>query len=199
MRAARASGVIAIVAGGVGFATSCGMRARHGISLLETVVAAGLLATVLTGIVPLATVAVTAASRARAQVLAEQLARQRVEQLEALTHMRTGAGVISDVDTRLDGPDFVSGGPGLTPAGVSTLDADTAAWCDLLDEHGTALGACDAASPGARFARRWAVQAMDDVDGCVRLWAEVRAMPPRRGLVAAQAGAVRCAWSAVRP
>lgn len=167
-------------------------------SLLETLVAAGLLATVLTGIVPLCTTAVVAASRVRSQVLAGHLASRRLAQLEALTHARTAGGLVLDLQTRLDGPDFALGGPGLAQGGAATLTTDTDRWCDVLDDRGTYLGTCDGSVAGARFGRRWGVTPTD-VSGCLRVWVDVRGLTGVGPDVAAQAGALQCGWGAAAP
>ena len=69
-------------------------RCARGSSLLEAVIASGLLATVLTGVVPLVTTAVAGTAAARSDFTAAHLSRQRLAELQTLTHVRVPTGVI---------------------------------------------------------------------------------------------------------
>ena len=105
-------------------------RCARGSSLLEAVIAAALLATVLTGVLPLVTTAVAGTTAARADLVAAHLARQRLAQLQALTHATLPSGVIADDRSRLDEAEvFTPGGPGLQPTGLDAL-------CRCRPRHG---------------------------------------------------------------
>ena len=67
---------------------------RRGSSLLEAVVAAGVLATVFTGLVPLTITAWSVAASSRRDLLAAHLARQRLHHLQALTRVAAPGGVV---------------------------------------------------------------------------------------------------------
>jgi type II secretory pathway pseudopilin PulG len=168
---------------------------RRGTSLIEAVIAAGLLAAVLTGVLPLATGVVTSTGAARADLLAAHLARQRLAQLRALTHVRAPSGVIVDTQTRLAADDFASGGAGLSPTGLAPFAASVEGWSDWLDARGAWLSADVPPPPAARYRRRWGILTGSPTD-CVRLWVEVSPVPGGVAGRAAHAGAVHCAWGA---
>lgn len=169
-----------------------------GASLIEAVVAAGLLAAVLTGVLPLATAVVSGTSASRGDLLAAHLARQRLAQLQALTFSRTASGVIADLQTGLAAADFVPGGAGLSVTGPAPLEASVDGWSDWLDARGAWLSADLTAPPTARYRRRWGILAGLPSD-CVRLWVEVTPVPDATGLRRANAGALQCAWGAGWP
>lgn len=173
------------------------LPARGGVSLLEVVVAAGVLATVLTGVVPLVTTAVQASARSRVQVLAARLAASRLSELESLAHARTSIALISDQVSRLDTPAMAMGGPGLLPAGLSTLDEPPAGWSDQLDAEGRYLAGGAGPVPGARFSRRWAVASAGD--GCLSIWVDVRDLHSHVIPAAATAAGLRCPWGVPEP
>ena len=172
---------------------------QNGSSLLEAVIAAGLLATVLAAVLPLVTSSSVAVAAIRADLLAQHLVRQRLSQLQALAHLRSTAGLVVDQQTRLDGAEpFAVGGSGLVPTGLVPLLDTTAAWADWLDQRGVWHGAGTDRPPGARFRRRWGILAAGP-DSCLRLWVEVSALGPSVGDRVARAGGVHCPWGAVLP
>ena len=168
-----------------------------GSALLEAVVAAGLLAGVLTGLVPLTTAVAESKTTARLDLMAGHLARQRLGELQALTHVTGAGGVAMDLSTRLDTAGFNGGGAGLTATGLAPLDSSLSGASDWLDGDGQLLAWSATPPPGARFARRWAV--VDDGSGCVRMWVSVTvvARPQRPHMV--DAGATNCPWGAGQP
>jgi hypothetical protein len=165
----------------------------RGSSLLEAVVAAGVLATVLTGLLPLTTTASQIAATARRDLLAAHLARQRLHHLQALTHISTPGGIVCDTTTLLGGADITAGGQGLTPTGLAPLDGPVEGSSDWLDARGMVLPWSAVAPPGAVFRRQWAL--LDDGSACRRLWVVVRGATDARRHRAA-AAAVQCAWGA---
>jgi type II secretory pathway pseudopilin PulG len=173
--------------------------AQRGSSLLEAVVAAGLLATVLSAVLPLVTTATIRVAEARTDQLAAHLARQRLSQLQALTRARTPTGLLTDLQSRLDGAEpFTNGGPGLDPTGPGPLADSMEPWADWLDEHGRWNAAGVQPAPGARFRRRWGILAPGE-DGCLRLWVEVVPLGPSRGDRVVHAGGVQCPWGEGQP
>jgi hypothetical protein len=173
--------------------------AQRGASLLEAVMASGLLATVLATILPLVASSAVALAATRADLLAAHLARQRLSHLQTLTHFTAPSGIVFDRESRLDDAEpFTSGGAGLTPTGASPLQTTTATWADWLDEHGGWQSSGTAQPAGARFLRRWGVLAAG-TEGCVRLWVEVSPLAPAPGDRTAHAGGVQCAWGVGEP
>lgn len=171
----------------------------RGSALLEAVIAAALLATVLTGVLPLVTTAAAGAAAARLDLVAEHLARQRLAHLQALTYTTFASGVIADDRSRLDQSDvFTPGGAGLQPTGLTPLQAPTAPWADWLDEHGAWLASGGQAPQGARFGRRWGVVSGGG-DGCLRLWVQASPRSPSPGDHVARAAGLQCPWGTETP
>ena len=166
-----------------------------GASLIEAVIAAALLATVLTGVAPLVTTAVLGTSRARTDLLAGQLARQRLAQLQALTHIDASGIIVADLQSRLADDSFAVGGSGLSPTGLGPLTSSVSGWSDWLDARGAWLSGDAAPPPGARYRRRWAVLA-GPTSHCVQVWVEVAPLPAGHAPRPAHAGALQCAWGA---
>ena len=165
----------------------------RGVSLLEAVIASALLATVLTGVAPLVSMAAASVSTARGDVLAAQLARQRLAQIEALAHVRTAAGVSVDVVSRFEGDGFVQTGSGLSPTGLQPLTMPVAGLVDWLDERGTWLGSGAAPPVNAHYARRWAVGSPAS-DGCVRVWVVVEKLRARAADRRVPFATLQCPW-----
>lgn len=171
----------------------------RGSALLEAVIAAALLATVLTGVMPLVTTAAAGAATARADLVAGHLARQRLAQLQTLTHTMLPSGVIADDRSRLDESDvFTPGGAGLQPTGLAPLQAPTTTWADWLDEHGAWLASGAQLPQGARFGRRWGVVSGGG-DGCLRLWVVTSHLGPSVGDHVSRAASLQCPWGTETP
>jgi type II secretory pathway pseudopilin PulG len=169
---------------------------KKGSGLLEAVVAAGILATALTGILPLVLVAVSGAAQARTDLMAATLAQERLAQLQTLQYLHTGVIVIGDGSTLPRGDGFVDGGRGLTATGLGALETPQPASSEWLDERGTWLADGSAAAPPrAVYQRRWGVLAGPGT-ACLQLWVEVRTTV-RLASSAASAGAVHCPWGLV--
>lgn len=167
-----------------------------GSGLLEAVVAAGILATVLTGIVPLVLVAVGGAAQARTDLMAAALAQERLAQLQTLQFLHTGAIVIGDGSTLPRDDGFVDGGRGLTATGLAALEAPRPASSEWLDDRGDWLADGSAAvPPRAMYQRRWGVLARPGTS-CLQLWVDVRTAS-RLSAAAASAGTVYCPWGLV--
>ena len=170
-----------------------------GTALLEAVLAAGLLATILAGILPLVALSIATLSAIRTDLLAAHLARQKLSHLDALALAQTPAGLVVDLQSRLDTVEpFASAGSGLQPTGLATLQTTTDAWADWLDSHGSWQGAGVLPPPTARFRRRWGILPFGP-DGCLRLWVEVAPLDPAQRDRLAHAGSVRCPWGMGEP
>ena len=174
-------------------------RCARGSSLLEAVIASGLLATVLTGVVPLVTTAVAGTAAARSDFTAAHLSRQRLAELQTLTHVRVPTGVIADDTSRLDQAEvFTPGGPGLQPSGLAPLQVPTTPWVDWLDGRGAWLASGPQPHPAAHFRRRWGIVSTGG-DGCLRLWVETSPTGPVVGDHAFHAASLQCAWGVEVP
>jgi type II secretory pathway pseudopilin PulG len=103
-----------------------------GFSLIETIVALGLLAGAITGLISLFTLSARANLAARHASVATMLASAKLEQL---------ARVVP-----------------LTSSPANALDVNVTGFCELLNEHGATIGACATASDRAPYVRRWSVE-----------------------------------------
>jgi prepilin-type N-terminal cleavage/methylation domain-containing protein len=135
------------------------LRSRRGFSLLEVVVALGVLTTGVAALAQLATIAMRANANAAATTTAAPLARDRMEQLRALAWtFDANGGAISDLTTDLAATSTArSGGAGLTPSPPDALSRNTAGYCDFIDANGRSLGGGTAPPAGAVYVRRWSI------------------------------------------
>jgi type II secretory pathway pseudopilin PulG len=108
------------------------MRCRDasGFSLIEAVVACGLMAGALAALGQLFAISIANNRAAQAGSYATVLAQQKVEELR---------------DTEL-----ISSPPG-------TLASNTDGWVDYIDDAGSVLGGGSSVRPGAVYVRRWAI------------------------------------------
>ena len=116
------------------------MASARGFTLLETVVATGILVTALAGIAQLFFLSTQLTRQASASGIALVAAQDRLESLRAMRFAYDTAGAsITD--------------PALQPSPPSSLDEDFEAASDWLDARGQAAATADAAA----FVRRWRI------------------------------------------
>jgi type II secretory pathway pseudopilin PulG len=173
-----------------------------GFTLIEVLVAAGLLVTIAVGVAEIAGRAVAASAAARARTAATLAAVQRMEQLRALVlsasaDAASGSLVrVTDLTTDLSVDPASDGGPGLAPSPPATLDDNVPPYVDYLDAAGLPIGRGSTPPPSAVYIRRWAVAALPEApDDSVVLQVLVVPVPDavRRG-----AGSPRAPAAAVR-
>lgn len=131
----------------------------RGFTLVEAVVAVGLLVTVIAGAGALFTQSAHLAARDRRAPIATAAATAKLEQLRGLAWTFDDlGGATSDTtsDTSID-PPAPGSGSGLSASPAGTLDADMPGWVDYVDDRGRPLGAASTARLSASYARRWAV------------------------------------------
>jgi type II secretory pathway pseudopilin PulG len=130
-----------------------------GFSLIEVIVATGLLATALVSIAQLLTVATRANAAARDVTVATVLASQKLEQLRSLVWaFGADGGPVSDRTTDLSvDPPAVDGGRGLRPSPANALSSNVAGYVEYLDRSGAWVGSGAEPPPEAVYVRRWAV------------------------------------------
>jgi prepilin-type N-terminal cleavage/methylation domain-containing protein len=124
------------------------LESSAGFSLLETIVALGILAVVAAGVLPMALLAVTTTEN-QGHLLARttEYAQDKLEQLQVLAFND------STSDTRVF-PATTSGGTGLAPGGSADTAAPVASYVDYLDINGNVLDAPGGNPPGTWFYRR---------------------------------------------
>src|SRR5262245_20844568 len=135
---------------------------REGFTLVEVVIALGLMVTVSIGVAQLFAMAIRAGAGAREQTSTTILATAKLEQLRSLTWAYDSSSPTpqprsdSTANLSLDVPD--DSGTGLMPSPSGTLTTSTPHFVDYLDEHGRWLGNGAASPRDVVFIRRWAVQ-----------------------------------------
>lgn len=139
------------------------MQAR-GFTLVEVLVAMGVLSAGALAAVSLLSGATRAMFVARSQGVAVLAASARLDELRSLRFEFDGGGQrVTDVSTRLAVYPPGPGGGGLTPGGA-TLDSNVPGFVDYLDASGAWLGAGPSTPPAAAYLRRWAIDAPGDPD-----------------------------------
>lgn len=143
-----------------------------GSTLLEVLVALGLLVTIAAGTAHLLIWVRRAVWSAGTGTMAVELAAEKLEQLRSLTHdLALPAGVPrTDSTTDLSTQPAASGGRGLRPSPPGTLEANVRGYFEYLDARGRWVGNGDPPPPGARFVRRWAVGALERDAGESRIF-----------------------------
>jgi prepilin-type N-terminal cleavage/methylation domain-containing protein len=139
------------------------MEERNGFTLIEVVVAIGLLAGGLLAVAHLSLVGSTAARNARRLSLALGAATTRMEQLHGLAWGYDVSGTERhDVESDLSRCEVApSGGRGLSPSPADALLRNTDGYADFLDANGLCLASVAGPPAGAVFERRWSVTAFD--------------------------------------
>jgi type II secretory pathway pseudopilin PulG len=150
--------------GGSRLLTRRGRRTRRdllGFTLLETLIALGLSATLLATLFPVYWHVTHAALLAHEHSLGTMLASQRLEQLRSLPFRfeegAAGPERVTDLATRLSGATSSQDGSGLSPSPPATLIVSTPGYVDYLGPEGQWLGDGPGPPAGASFVRRWAV------------------------------------------
>jgi type II secretory pathway pseudopilin PulG len=136
---------------------------HRGFTLLETVVATGVLVTALAGIAQLFALSVRSTRDAGRQAVALGVAQDKLERLRSLPY---GFGPLGEPITD----------PGLAHTAAETLEQDTTGAVDFVDDQGAAVDV-NATTHGAAFTRRWRVTPIDNfvpeaiaVEVCVFQW-----------------------------
>jgi type II secretory pathway pseudopilin PulG len=132
-----------------------------GFTLVETLVATGIMATVALGVAQLFVIATDANRAAKQQTSATTLAEQKMEQLRGLTWGFDIAGLglpASDTTTNLAIDPADNSGSGLNPSPPGTLDENTPGYVDFLDRAGAYLGTGGEAPRNTLYIRRWSIE-----------------------------------------
>ena len=133
---------------------------QSGFTLIETLVATGILAVSLTALAQMFAISVQNNLVARNSSYTSILAVQKMEQLRGLTYGFDTLGLpITDsaTDTSVT-PEAATGGTGLAPSPSNTIRANTNGYVDYLDHNGTSLGGGTVVPDQTAFIRRWMVE-----------------------------------------
>jgi hypothetical protein len=115
-------------------------------------------------VVQLLALASRADARTRQLAMAQQIAREKMEQIGALTWRSDGGSPVTDWNSDLTiTPTTASGGTGLGASPPGTLTANIPGYCDFEGSDGRWLAAGDGAAAGAAWVRRWAIEELRGV------------------------------------
>ena len=171
--------------------------AEHGFSLIETVIAVSLLALGVSALAQVVLVAVRASAATERLSVAQQAARERLEQLRGLA-WTSDAGTIPVSDWATDltrTPPAASGGAGLGVSPESSLASNTAGYCDFLDASGRWLSGATRAPAGAAWTRRWSITYLPGEDDVLVMQVVVVPAHPT-GVIGSTPAAPGGAWLA---
>lgn len=131
-----------------------------GCSLLEVVIATGIMAVVLAALGQMFAISVANNTSARSGSYATVLAEQKMEQLRGLTWGFDTLGLpVTDSTTNTAAPvETPAGGTGLSPSPRGTLTSNTPGYVDYVDQFGNILGGGAAMPAGAAYVRRWSIE-----------------------------------------
>ena len=135
-------------------------KGEGGFTLLETVIATGLMAGAIAALVQMFAISVANNISARSGSFATVLAGQKMEQLRGLTWGFDALGLpVADLTSDTAAPvDTSVGGTGLRPSPGGTLIGNTAGYVDYVDQFGRALGGGETTPARAVYTRRWSIE-----------------------------------------
>jgi prepilin-type N-terminal cleavage/methylation domain-containing protein len=133
----------------------------RGFSLVEVLVAMGLLTVVSLGVAQLFALSTRANVIAKGQTSTTAMAEQKLEQLRGLTwgFDLAGQGLpLSDTTTNLTVTPPTHNGSGLNPSPSDSLEQNTTGFVDFLDGGGNWVGTGSTPPGSAVYIRRWSIQ-----------------------------------------
>jgi type II secretory pathway pseudopilin PulG len=130
-------------------------KSQAGFSLVEVMVATGLLTASLLAVAQLFAISVSNNTAARDKTFATLLADQKMEQLRALTWGFDALGLpLSDTTANLAvDPQTPIGGPGLSPSPATALRENTPGYVDYVNQFGRVIGGNTCTSAAGRWNR----------------------------------------------
>lgn len=131
-----------------------------GSTLLEVLIATGLLAVGLVSLAQLFGISTKNNLNARTQSYAAVLAEQKMEQLRGLTFGFDNIGLaLTDTTTNTALPtEQPTGGTGLSPSPSDALRTNTDGYVDYVSKDGQVIGGGTTIPPGTAFIRRWSIE-----------------------------------------
>jgi prepilin-type N-terminal cleavage/methylation domain-containing protein len=132
-----------------------------GFSLVEVVVAMGILTIVSLGVAQLFAASTRVNVVAKSQTSTTMLAEQKMEQIRSLTwgFDTNGEGLpVSDTTSDLATYPTTQDGSGLNPSPSGSLEQNTAGFVDFVDASGIWVGTGNTPPATAVYIRRWSIQ-----------------------------------------
>ena len=135
-------------------------KSESGFSLVETLVATGLLAGAITVLGQMFAISMADNTSARTGTFAAVLAEQKMEQLRGLTWGFDIIGLpLTDSSSNIALPiQSGTGGPGLSPSPSDSLRSNVAGYVDYVDQFGRIIGGGVTVPAQAAYIRRWSVE-----------------------------------------
>ena len=135
-------------------------KSESGFSLIETIVATGLLAGAVAVLGQMFAISMADNTSARTGTFAAVLAEQKMEQLRGLTWGFDIIGLpLTDVSSNIALPiQSAAGGPGLSPSPSNSLRANVDGYVDYVDGFGRIIGGGTTVPDGTVYVRRWSVE-----------------------------------------
>ena len=133
----------------------------RGFSLIEVVVAMGLLTMVSLGVAQHFAASTRVNIIARSQTSTTMLAEQKMEQIRSLTwgFDTNGEGLpVSDTTSDLTAYPSTQNGSGLNPSPADSLERNSTGFVDFVDAGGAWVGTGDTPPGAAVYIRRWSIQ-----------------------------------------
>ena len=160
--------------------------------MLETVVAAGIMATALVALGQMVAISVANNQSARTGTYAAVLAEQKMEQLRGLMWGYDVLALpLSDASTDTALPtESPTGGAGLAPSPANALTSNIAGYVDYVDRFGNIIGGGETAPAKTMYVRRWSIEPLPSNPGNTLILQVV---------VSKQVGAADRAASTLRP
>jgi len=132
---------------------------ESGFSLIEVMVATGLLATAIVTLAQLFALSTQTNVASRSTTYASVLAEQKIEELRALAWGFDTQGLaLSDTTTNTTvSPQTPTGGKGLSPSSSASLQVNTPGFVDYVDAYGNKLGTGENPPDNTIYIRRWSI------------------------------------------
>lgn len=175
------------------FASSKFHKSEAGFSLVETIVATGLLAGAVAVLGQMFAISVADNSSARNGTFAAVLAEQKMEQLRGLTWGFDNIGLpLSDMATDIAQPiQSPTGGKGLSPSPSNSLRSNVDGYVDYLDQFGRIIGGGAALPDRAVYIRRWSVEPLPTNPNNTLILQVVVTRARNRGVADSEEGSTR--------
>jgi len=135
-------------------------KSESGFSLIETMVATGLLAGAVVVLGQMFAIAMADTTSARTGTFAAVLAEQKMEQLRGLTWGFDIIGLpLTDTTSNIALPiQSAAGGPGLSPSPSDSLRSNVDGYVDYIDQFGRIIGGGTTVPGATVYIRRWSVE-----------------------------------------
>ena len=168
-------------------------KSESGFSLIETVVATGLLAGAVAILGQMFAIAMADTTSARTGTFAAVLAEQKMEQLRGLTWGFDIIGLpLTDVSSNIALPiQSATGGPGLAPSPSDSLRSNVDGYVDYVDGFGRIIGGGSTVPGGAVYIRRWSVEPLPTNPNNTVILQVVVTRSRNRGIADSEEGSTR--------